>query len=116
MAGRSLDRALKRLHSGHSRSSTSLKSMGHEVFADNASRPETPVTEPPASPAVVDLPRSDNLLLRYLVERSAKEREVLIAVIEDLQKQNKSESSQHILDLETATDFSWQQSRQNVLL
>ena len=66
--------------------------MGHEVFADNASRSETPVTESPVSPAVVDQQRSDNLLLRYLVERNAKEREVLITVIEDLQKKNKCES------------------------
>lgn len=92
MAGRSLDRALKKLHSEHNKSSTSLKSMGCEIFADNASRPETPVTEPPVSPAVISQSQSENILLRNIVEQNMKEKEVLITMIENLQEENKSKS------------------------
>jgi hypothetical protein len=92
MAGRSLDRALKKLHSEHNKSSTSLKSMGCEIFADNASRPETPVTEPPVSPAVISQSQSENIFLRNIVEQNMKEKEVLITMIENLQEENKSKS------------------------
>lgn len=92
MAGRSLDRALKKLHCDHNISSTSLKSMGYEAFADNASRPETPVTEPPASPATINQPQAENVFLRNLVEHNTKEKEALITMIENLQEENKSES------------------------
>jgi hypothetical protein len=101
MAGRSLDRALKKLHSDHNKSSSSLKSMSSEIIhADIASRPGTPGTEPPTSPAVFeqlkgienayDAAKSDNAFLRNLVEQNTKEKAVLISTIDNLRVESKS--------------------------
>jgi actin-related protein len=103
MAGRSLDRALKKLHSNHNKSSTSLKSMSSEVIhADNASRPGTPGTEPPMSSAILEqlkgiqnayaAAKSDNAFLRALVEQNTKERAILVTAVETLQAESKSKS------------------------
>ena len=103
MAGRSLDRALKKLHSNHNKSSSSLKSMSSEVIhADNASRPGTPGPEPPMSSALLEqlkgiqnayaTAKSDNTFLRTLVEQNTKEKAVLVAAVENLQVESKSKS------------------------
>jgi hypothetical protein len=106
MAGRSLDRALKQLHSNHNKSSSSLKSMSSEVIhADNASRPGTPGTpgtEPPMSSAILEqlkgvqnaytAAKSDNAFLRTLVEQNTKEKAVLVTAIKTLQVESKSKS------------------------
>ena len=103
MAGRSLDRALKKLHSNHNKSSSSLKSTSSEmIHADNASRPGTPGTEPPMSPAILEqlktiehahaAAKSDNAFLRTLVEQNTKEKAVLVAAVENLQVESKSKS------------------------
>src|SRR5271155_5434033 len=103
LAGRSLDRALKKLHSNHNKSSSSLKSMSSEVIhADNASRPGTPGTEPPMSSAILEqlkgiqnayaAAKSDNAFLRSLVEQNTKEKAVLVTAVETLQVQSKSKS------------------------
>ena len=103
MAGRSLDRALKKLHLNHNKSSGSLKSMSSEmIHADNASRPGTPGTEPPMSSAILEqlkaienahaAAKSDNAFLRTLVEQNTKEKAVLVAAVENLQVEGKSKS------------------------
>ena len=107
MAGRSLDRALKKLHSNHSKSSGSLKSMSSEmVHVDNVSRPGTPGTpgtETPMSSAILEqlkaienahaAAKSDNAFLRTLVEQNTKEKAVLVTAVENLQVESKSKSS-----------------------
>jgi actin-related protein len=103
MAGRSLGRALKKLHSNHNKSSSSLKSMSSEVtHADNASRPGTPGTEPLMSSAILEqlkgmqnayaAAKSDNAFLRSLVEQNRKEKVVLVTTVEALQVESKSKS------------------------
>ena len=106
MAGRSLDRALKKLHSSHNKSSSSLKSMSSDnIHTDNvSSRPVTPGTEPPPSPAIFEQLRSiesahaaaksDNAFLRNLVEQNTKEKAVFITTVENLQAEIKSKLSQ----------------------
>jgi hypothetical protein len=101
MAGRSLDRALKKLHFNHNKSFSSLKNMSSEVIhADNASRPGTPGTEPPVSSAILEqlkgiqnaytAAKSDNAFLRTLVEQNTKEKAVLVTAVETLQVESKS--------------------------
>jgi hypothetical protein len=103
MAGRSLDRALKKLHSNHNKSSGSLKSMSSEmIHADNASRPGTPGAEPPMSSAISEqlkaienahaAAKSDNAFLRTIVEQNTKEKAALVTAIENLQVESKSKS------------------------
>jgi hypothetical protein len=106
MAGRSLDRALKKLYPNHNKSSSSLGSMPPEmIHTDNASRPGipgTPGTEQPMSSVILEqlkamesahaAAKSDNAFLRTLVEQNAKEKAVLVAAVENLQIESKSKS------------------------
>jgi hypothetical protein len=103
MAGRSLDRALKKLHLNHNKSSGSLKSMSSEmIHADNASQPGTPGTETPMSSAILEqlkaienahaAAKSDNAFLRTLIEQNTKEKAVLVTAVENLQVESKSKS------------------------
>ena len=96
MAGRSLDRALKKLHSDHNKSSNSLTSMSSEVVhADTVSRPGSPRSKPPTSPAVFEqlkgieiayaAAKSDIAFLRNLVEQNTKEKAVLVTTVDNLQ-------------------------------
>jgi hypothetical protein len=103
MAGRSLDRALKKLHCNHNKSPSSLKSMSSEmIHADNASRPGTPGTELPMSSTILEqlkgiqnayaAAKSDNAFLRTIVEQNTKEKAVLATAVETLQVESKSKS------------------------
>jgi hypothetical protein len=106
MAGRSLDRALRKLHSDHHNSSSSLKSMSSEInHTDTASRPGTPGTEPPTSPGVTDQFKSDNAFLRNLVEQNTKEKAALIKTIDSLQAENKGNYSTTKLHAGTPVDI-----------
>ena len=95
VAGRSLDRALRKLH-------LSSSSLNASVVA-NASSPDTPrsasVSGIPKTPSTTDfggLPnsdstalRSDNAFLRNLVDSNTKEKAVLVTTVESLQTENK---------------------------
>lgn len=100
MAGKSLDRALKKLHSDFNKSPGSLKSMSPEIIhADMASRSGTLGTEPPTSPTVFEqlkgienayaAVKSDNVFLRSLVEQNTKEKSILITTVDNLQLESK---------------------------
>jgi hypothetical protein len=97
MAGRSLGRALKKLHSA------SLESMSSEIIrAGNASRPGSPGPESPMSSATLEQlkaienahadPMSDNGFLRTFVEQSMKEKAMILTVVENLHVESKSKS------------------------
>jgi hypothetical protein len=97
LAGRSLDRALKKLQQEHNKSPNSLSSF-------SKSRPTTPgatlldnqqtlvTSERPNSrdsDVVVAAVDHDKLFLRDLVEQGTKEKAVLLSTIESLQNENK---------------------------
>jgi hypothetical protein len=117
MAGRSLNRALRKLDSDHNKSSSSLKSMSSEInHTDAAFRPGTPGAEPPTSPAVPDQFKSDNAFLRTLVEQNTKEKAVLINTIDSLQTENKGNASTTKLHVGTPADIFTAIKEENVSL
>lgn len=66
--------------------------MSSEIVHADPSRPGTPGTELPASPALVGPIKSDNAFLRNLIEQNTKEKAVLINTIDTLQAESKSKS------------------------
>ena len=95
VAGRSLDRALQKLHAERNQSSSSLRSLHSSDAAMEYSRPTTPNIDNDMA-RDLDLTRkayatvqSDNNFLKGLLGQNSKEKALLISTIETLQAENK---------------------------